>query len=79
MQTRVQKWGNSIAVRIPKAFASEAKIGPDTLVELSVIDGKLIITPSPPTFKLSSLLAQITDENKHKEMDFGNAVGQEDW
>ena len=45
MKTRVQKWGNSLALRIPKAFATEAGLRANDTVELSVVEGVLVIQP----------------------------------
>ncbi|NTW99727.1 MAG: AbrB/MazE/SpoVT family DNA-binding domain-containing protein, partial [Geobacteraceae bacterium] len=45
MLTKVQKWGNSLALRIPKAFALDAQLVNDSFVEMSVVEGQLIITP----------------------------------
>jgi len=80
MRTRVQKWGNSLALRIPKSFAHEACLEQDTIVELSVVDGRLVVHPVPasgPT--LEELLAGVTDENLHGEVDVGSATGNEVW
>lgn len=80
MLTKVQKWGNSIALRIPKAFAEEMQIAPETTVELTIEEGKLVIAPvERSTYRLEELLAQITTENLHEEMDWGAPVGQESW
>jgi antitoxin MazE len=80
MLTRVQKWGNSLAVRIPKPFAVEAGLGQDTQVEMSLVDGKLIVAPvAEPALTLESLLAQVTDQNLHGEVDTGPAGGNEVW
>jgi antitoxin MazE len=80
MQTRVQKWGNSLALRIPKAFVDEISIAPNAPVNISVVEGKLIITPViEPELTLDDLLAGITDENLHHEIDAGPAVGNEVW
>ena len=80
MITRVQKWGNSLALRIPKSFAAEAKLGEDTAVKLSVVKGKLVIQPvAPAPLKLSELLAAVTEENLHGEWETGSAVGREAW
>lgn len=78
MKTRVRKWGNSLALRIPKSFAAEAGIAEETPVELSVVKGKLVIQPLPcerPT--LEELLRGVTNENLHGEWDTGPAVGRE--
>ena len=58
MKTRIQKWGNSLAVRIPKSFAIEAHLDPDAMVDIALVDGKLIITPViAPAFSLDQLRA----------------------
>ena len=80
MKTRVRKWGNSLALRIPLSFASEARLAEDTPVELSLVDGKLVIQLLiPPQPTLDELLAGATDENLHGEWDTGPAVGREAW
>lgn len=80
MQTKVQKWGNSIALRIPKAFAEEMHMLPNTAVELTISKGSLMITPlKAPAFSLEDLLASVTPENIHGEIDSGSAVGDEAW
>jgi antitoxin MazE len=79
-KTRVQKWGNSLAVRIPKSFAEEAGLERETAVDLSMADGKLIIIPvAKPKPSLTQLLSRITDDNLHKEVDTGSTVGNEIW
>jgi antitoxin MazE len=80
MKTRVQKWGNSLALRIPKSFAAEAGLQENAPVDLSLVDGKLIVqpvAPQPPT--LEELLRGVTEENLHGEWDTGSAVGREVW
>ncbi|MGA2468721.1 MAG: AbrB/MazE/SpoVT family DNA-binding domain-containing protein [Thermodesulfobacteriota bacterium] len=80
MKTRVQKWGNSLALRIPKSFATEAGLDRDSSVEVSLIDGKLTIVPdTKPKFTLKQLLSQVTNENLHHEVDTGPAMGNEAW
>ena len=78
MLTKVQKWGNSLAVRIPSAFAKEIGLCPDTEVELRLEDKKLVIIPSKRK-QLEELIKQITPENVHGEVDWGEKVGKEDW
>ena len=80
MQTRVQKWGNSLALRIPKSFAAEARLGENTPVELSLVQGKLVIQAlAHEPLTLDELLRGVTDENLHGEWDTGPAVGKEVW
>lgn len=80
METRVKKWGNSLALRIPKPLAAEVGLEDDSPVELSLVDGKLVIAPvGEPEFRLEHLLAQVTKDNLHGEVDTGPAVGGEVW
>lgn len=80
MRTRVQKWGNSLALRIPKSFATEVGLERETSVEVSLADGKLVITPIVrPKPTLRQLLAKVTSENLHHEVDTGSATGNETW
>lgn len=80
MRARVRKWGNSLALRIPKPFAEETGLGEGGQVELSVRDGKLVAAPvQPERFTLRGLLADVRTEDLHGEEDFGEAVGREAW
>jgi antitoxin MazE len=80
MKTRVQKWGHSLAVRIPKSFANETGLGVDSSVDISIVDGKLVVVPADtPDLSLETLLEQVTDANVHDEIDTGPAVGREAW
>ena len=80
MLTKVQKWGNSLALRIPKAFAVDARLENDSFVEISIDKGKIVITPVlAPSWTLDELLAGITKDNIHSEIDMGFAVGNEVW
>lgn len=80
MQTKISKWGNSLAVRIPKASAEEAHLTQNTPVELSVDEGRLVIEAQQrQSPKLDQLLAEITEDNVHAEIDAGGPVGREVW
>jgi len=80
MLTKVQKWGNSLALRIPKAFAQDAKLENDSLVEISLVEGQIIVTPvKGPGWSLEELLAGINKKNIHHEVDTGSSVGNEVW
>jgi antitoxin MazE len=80
MRVRVQRWGNSLAVRIPKSFAAETRIQQDTEVELSIDEGRLIISPAVPRpLTLEELLEGVTAESLHGEFETGPAVGGEAW
>jgi antitoxin MazE len=80
MKTRVQKWGNSLALRIPKSFAQEAGLRAEAEVELSLVEGRLVVQPiAPQPLTLEELLQGITDENLPGEWETGPAVGKEVW
>ena len=79
MRTKIQKWGNSLALRIPKAFAKETNISDKSIVNLSIEDHHLVISPIDELdeYELDSLLSQIDQTNIHSEIDFGQPVGKE--
>jgi antitoxin MazE len=80
MQIQIQKWGNSLAFRIPKSFAIETNIEEGSVVDISIEDGKLVITPtSKPKYSLDELLSKINKKNIHEEVDTGAATGKESW
>ena len=79
-QARVQRWGNSLAVRIPKPFALEIGLEQNTLVIVTISEGKLLLEPIvEPKYTLEQLLAEVTEDNLHHEVDTGEAVGNEVW
>ncbi len=78
--TKVQKWGNSLAVRIPRAFAEELGLENGAAVEMRLDQGQLIVKAATPRrWELEDLLAQVTPENIHQEIDSGEPVGRETW
>lgn len=81
MLTKVQKWGNSLGLRIPKSFALEAAVHDGSTVDLTVSAGQLIIRPVEPRkgYELSTLLDQVTEENLHGEISTGEPQGAESW
>ena len=80
MLTKVQKWGNSLALRIPKTFAHDAQLENDSLVEISLVDGQIVIKPViKPNWTLAQLLTGVTKDNLHAEIETGDAVGRETW
>jgi antitoxin MazE len=78
MQVRVQKWGNSLAVRIPKPLAEDANVKEGIVLNLAVSEGKVVATPvERKKLSLKQLLAKVTRKNLHAEVDFGPSVGRE--
>ncbi|MEK6537249.1 MAG: AbrB/MazE/SpoVT family DNA-binding domain-containing protein [Actinomycetota bacterium] len=74
----VQKWGNSLALRIPRPFAGEVGLREDSEVELRIVDGTLVVRPARK-FSLAGLLAGVTRRNLHGEVRTGGPVGNESW
>ena len=80
MRTKVQKLGNSLVVLIPKAFANDVKLKNNSLVEITMVEGQIIIAPViAPSWTLEELLAGIHKNNIHREVDTGFASGNEVW
>ena len=78
METVVKKWGNSLGVRIPSNIAKEVSIVEGSHVEIEDIDGQIIIKPRN-NYNLKELLKGISKENRHDEIDTGDAIGNETW
>ena len=80
MTSRVQKWGNSLALRIPRSFAKEARVQEGSPVEMSVREGVLIIRPAAHgRYSLRELLKRVSRANVHDEVSSGPPVGRESW
>jgi len=72
LETRLQKWGNSLALRIPKALAAQLGLQEDTAVELFLEEERLVVARKGTRgYTLSGLLAKVTDHNRHGEVDTG--------
>ena len=80
MQTKIKKWGNSLALRIPKSFALNVDIQKNSPVDLSLVEGKIVLTPIYEHHEsLEELVSKITEKNKHGEFNMGRPVGLEVW
>ena len=80
MITTVQKWGNSLGVRIPSPVAKDIKLYEGSQVEIREEGNRLVIVPvEKPVFTLEDMLKKIKKENIHDEVDFGPAQGKEVW
>jgi antitoxin MazE len=80
MIARIQKWGNSLGLRIPKTIAADAKVTEGTSVEINVENGRLVVAPKRKGKRtIEELVAGITPENLHAETDTGTPVGREVW
>jgi len=80
MRTKIQKWGNSLAVRVPRPFAEELGLSQDSDVDLLLEQHELVIKPvSDARVSLRELLAGVTDANLHREVETSGPVGNEVW
>ncbi len=77
MQTVVQKWGNSLGIRIPAVFTREFNLKNGSSVEIIEEEGKLVIVPKKQS--LDELLSLVTKDNIHSSVDTGFSVGKEEW
>lgn len=78
MQAMIKKWGNSASIRIPTPILAEVGLTLDSPVEIFVLDGQIIIEPTQKN-DLDMLIAAISEDNLHQEIDFGIAVRQEEF
>ncbi len=78
MESHIGKWGNSLALRLPRSVAADAQLHEGTKVELRVEGKALIVRPARPKYKLSDLLAG-QEPTRTKEFDWGEAQGEEEW
>lgn len=80
MLTKIQKWGNSLGLRIPKSFASQASVQAGSEVDIALEDGGFVIRPvRHPRYSLQDLLRGINARNRHEEISTGEPVGREAW
>jgi antitoxin MazE len=80
VQTKIQRWGNSLGLRIPRAFAEDAGVGAGAEVDLSIRNGELVVKPARRVkYRLEALVRKITAKNLHGEVRTGAPVGREVW
>ena len=76
----MQRWGNSLALRIPRAYAAETKISEGSEVELTLKSGALVVRPVVrKRHALTDLLKRVRASNRHESIETGNVVGKEIW
>ena len=79
MKTKIRKWGNSLALRIPKAIAEDSHLSIGSTVDLSVQSNALVVKSIDEKYTLGDLVLKINDKNIHDETDTGEPIGQEVW
>jgi antitoxin MazE len=77
MRTQIGRWGNSLAVRLPKIYVKDLGWSEGVDLEVTVVGDGLLLRPAKKEYSLQELVSQITDENRHGETDWGQAVGRE--
>ena len=80
MVTKIQRWGNSLGLRIPKSFAVDAGVEEGSEVDISIEGDRLVIQPvRPARYELKELVSLIREDNIHEEIPTGRRVGREVW
>lgn len=79
MKTKIQKWGNSLGVRLPKSIAEQKSLQAGLSVSVVLKNDQIVIEPMVENFSLESMLAQIDSNNLHNETDWSDARGNEIW
>ncbi len=78
MTATVQKWGNSLALRIPKSLAEDVDLHQGSVVELQVVEGEMVVKPKKERrLSLRQMVKRITKKNLHAETDWGHPMGKE--
>ena len=78
MSVKIQKWGNSLGIRIPKAVVKKVKLRENSEVEIESKNGTIVIFPAQKQYSLDVLLDQISKNNLHREEEF-TPEGNEVW
>jgi antitoxin MazE len=79
MSIVINKWGNSLGVRIPQPVANKVGFTAGMAVEIEVVDNTVVISTVKKKYQLSELLAGVTPESIGGEYDWGEPVGSEVW
>jgi len=78
MQTKIKKWGSSLAIRIPKLIVLDANLKQNEWVDISIEKNNIVITPiSEKEYSLEKLLKGVTKNNLHEEFNIGAPTGKE--
>ena len=76
-KAQVAKWGNSLAVRIPKTVAEQVRLREGDSIVIEALDGRVELRPAEEVPTLEELVAQITPQNRYKEIAVGPSRGKE--
>ena len=80
MNATVRKWGNSLALRLPRTMTKDMNLEQGGVVDLSISEGALVVRPrATRVYSLARLLKGVTRANRHAGIDWGKATGREVW
>lgn len=79
MSIKIARWGNSLGIRIPKQIAEQVKLEEGDEIEITKEGNRLILTPQKKKYTLEELLDGMNEEHLHSEVDWGEAMGREQW
>jgi len=79
MKATIQKWGNSLAIRIPKNITKDTRVSEGSSIDIMIENGKIILSPGKKEYFLKELIKKITIENIHSEISTGDQTGGEIW
>ena len=79
MKATIQKWGNSLAIRIPKNITKDTRVSEGSNVDIMVENGNIVLSPRRKEYSLKELLKNITIKNIHSEISTGDQTGSEIW
>ena len=79
MELIVKKWGNSMALRIPSSFLKEVGVNEGSILDITLVNGTLVLTPKKKVYDLKTLLEGINESNLHPEILTGDSMGEVIW
>lgn len=79
MQTKVGKWGNSLAIRIPRHVARMSDLKDGTIVTIQIGKEGIVLKRASPRYSLEELVGKISSDNRHEEKTWGGPTGSETW
>jgi antitoxin MazE len=79
MHTQIGKWGNSLAVRILGRYAKDLDLKAGMELDVSLVEGGILLRPHPKQYTLEELVSRITPENTHDETNWGQGLGRDVW
>ena len=82
MLTRVQRWGNSQGIRLPKKVLSQAEIAVGEEVDVKVENHRIVVEAPQRVrgrYRIEDLAARMPEGYSPSEEDWGEPIGREVW